>query len=111
MQSALDLQGKENVKDAQSIARCVCGWIIIPEKGWDSSDLTKQTLLWVAEFLNLGSSQGFLFGFGLVVLGFFLHMNPPVSGKTQALWLWKLQQLDTLVSDVIDLQSSCKGEF
>lgn len=100
----------KNVKDAPSVARCVGGWIIIPEKDLHTLDLTKQTILWVAEFLNLGSSQSFLWG---VCFGLF-QTNSPVSSKTWALWLWHLHPLPFFgqtVSNVIDLQSSCEGEF
>lgn len=96
----------KNVKDAPSVARCVGGWIIIPEKDLHTLELTKQTILWVAEFLNLGSSQSVCFGL--------FQTNSPVSGKTGALWLCHLYPLPFFgqtVSNVIDLQSSCEGEF
>lgn len=78
---------KENVKDDSSVVRCVCGWNIMAEKGWNSSDLAKGIILssQISKYFFFSRIfVGALWGF---VWALFPHMKPSVSGKTPVLWL------------------------
>lgn len=95
---------KENVKDVSSVVKCVCGWNIVPEKGWDSSVLTKGIILSSQISKSFFLSRIFV-GF---CLGFFPHMKPAESVSPQFYGCVSYSHslsLDTLICNVTDLKS------